>query len=413
MQGNHDLNRGKGDSYPNMIETARKSYQTSNGEFDPFVLQNVEIMRKPYKELYEAIRGQSEPERWHYCEERNGYNIICLNTAIFSGMDKEDGELILGSNRIDDMFKEVNPKLPVIVLAHHDLEALHPRERQKFQNQLNSLSKRSRRSEKDKPPILYLCGHTHEARPRLDNGILTFFCGTQMNSDPKLGKPDMDVLVGVTAPESKQNYVQAYSWEYRVEAWIPDYVFSYQEIQDYALDGKWYFPERPPEKSLTENSSIRTVNAPISTWLHLSDLHVFQEADKNLILEDYDTLSKICTPSFLIVTGDFRHISKDKDYQKANAFLEEIMNKFGLSKAQVFLAPGNHDVNRSPSKDREAAIQDITSEMEGNKRHYNAYSEHMETLLSNFSDYDIFIKDFYRDSGIKADDERRIPCPLE
>lgn len=82
------------------------------------------------------------------------------------------------------------------------------------------------------------------------------------------------------------------------------------------------------------------------------------------------------------------------------------MNKFGLSKAQVFLAPGNHDVNRSPSKDREAAIQDITSKMAGNKRHYSAYSEHMECLLNNFSDFDIFVKDFYRDSGIKTDDER-------
>ena len=121
VQGNHDLNRGDDDTYPKIIETARNAYQTSNGKFSKLVLQNVEEMRKPYKELYEAIRGQSEPERWHYCEERNGYNIICLNTAIFSCMDKEDGELILGSNRIDDMFKEVNPKLPVIVLAHHNL----------------------------------------------------------------------------------------------------------------------------------------------------------------------------------------------------------------------------------------------------------------------------------------------------
>ena len=276
VQGNHDLNRGEEDSYPKMIEKALETYKTSNGKLDPFVLRNVEDMREPYKKLYEAIRGQPEPKRWHYCEERNGYNIICLNTAIFSCRDKEDGELILGSNLIDEMFKrEVNPNLPSIVLAHHDLEALHPTERWHFKNKLKSLYDRgSWRLDEDRPPVLYLCGHTHEVRPRLDNGILTFFCGTQMNSDPKLGRPDMDVLVGVTNPDSKHNFVQAYSWVYRVEAWLPDYIFSYHEIQDYALDGRWYFPERPPEKSLPEDLSISTVGAPVSSWLHLSDLHV-------------------------------------------------------------------------------------------------------------------------------------------
>ena len=165
-QGNHDLNRGEGNSYPKMIETARNAYQTSNGEFDPFVLRNVETMREPYKELYEAIRGRPEPERWHYCEERNGYNIICLNTAIFSCRDKEDGELILGSNLMDEMFRrEVNPNLPSIVLAHHDLEALHPTERRKFKNKLKSLYERgSWRLDEDKPNVINLSKLWRERR---------------------------------------------------------------------------------------------------------------------------------------------------------------------------------------------------------------------------------------------------------
>ena len=45
-----------------------------------------------------------------------------------------------------------------------------------------------------------------------------------------------------------------------------------------------------------------------ASWLHISDLHVFHEADTTLMLDDYPKLANITSPQFLVVTGDFRYL---------------------------------------------------------------------------------------------------------
>ena len=168
--------------------------------------------------------------------------------------DREDGSLILGSELIEKMFsdeKQVVPGLPIIVLAHHDWRALHPSEQDKFRNKLIQFHDRARTLRADNAPTtaLYLCGHNHQVRTDKqslgDYTMRTFVSGTNINWDPNVGKPDMDVLIGEINEGSENNYVQAYRWEYRRAAWFPDQVFSYDPLQDKALDGRWYFPKRP------------------------------------------------------------------------------------------------------------------------------------------------------------------------
>ena len=38
------------------------------------------------------------------------------------------------------------------------------------------------------------------------------------------------------------------------------------------------------------------INNIKASWLHISDLHVFHEADTTLMLEDYRELAKIISP---------------------------------------------------------------------------------------------------------------------
>ena len=45
------------------------------------------------------------------------------------------------------------------------------------------------------------------------------------------------------------------------------------------------------------------------SWLQLSDLHIFDYTDWNIMKEAYKRLAKVVHPDFLVVTGDFRHNS--------------------------------------------------------------------------------------------------------
>ena len=38
-----------------------------------------------------------------------------------------------------------------------------------------------------------------------------------------------------------------------------------------------------------------------TSWLHISDLHVFNEADTRFILEDYEKLANVINPNFIII----------------------------------------------------------------------------------------------------------------
>ena len=244
VQGNHDVNRSK--ELRLMLDGF--TYDTYDGRIEKFILKTIDRQRKPFVKLYKEICGTSEPKGYHYCRTSHGYNILCLNTALFSYKKDEDGKLILGSHLIDKMFRQIQDKSrPVIILAHHELSSLHPNEQKKFKNKLRELSPKQ-------SDFLYLCGHTHEIKAKeeyidgTDNVVLrTFICGAQVNKDSILKKPDIAVLVGETGGPNVANYVQAYHWEYRIHDWLPDQIFSYH--QNKATDGKLYFPKRPPSET--------------------------------------------------------------------------------------------------------------------------------------------------------------------
>lgn len=140
------------------------------------------------------------------------------------------------------------------------------------------------------------------------------------------------------------------------------------------------------------------INNIKASWLHISDLHVFHEADTTLMLEDYRELAKIISPEFLVVTGDFRHIKYKTDFSLARDYLESLMCIFHIDKKDIFLIPGNHDVNDYDG--RIDAIFDICQCSE--KGDYNAYSKY--SLKRGFSNYNNFVREFY--SGTDVIDSR-------
>lgn len=138
----------------------------------------------------------------------------------------------------------------------------------------------------------------------------------------------------------------------------------------------------------------RSRNNIKASWLHVSDLHVFPEADTTLMLEDYKELAKIISPEFLVVTGDFRHKKYGTNFSLARNYLESMINIFSINKKDVFLLPGNHDVNYYDG--RADAISDICLHSE--EGHYNAYSKYL--LCNGFCDFNDFVSEFYRGADV-------------
>ena len=386
VQGNHDANRPKS-VILSAYEQGVSKYRPEDGEIDADLLKMVQERRKGFRELYAQICGEDEPPGWHYCRESHGFRIICLNTAMLSFKDGEQGSLILGTGFLKNMFDNIDDSLPLIVVAHHDLSHIVIGDQTVFKNRLDAIRK-------DKKEIIpYLCGHTHIiTKPHEEklnhHSLLTFTCGAGMNQTTFRGRVDMSVLSGEMDKDRNNGYVQSYRWEYNVNAFLPNQSFSYTEKQGYALDGRWYFPDRPKDGQVSDK------NRKVS-WLQLSDLHVFQEADLDLMLDDYGKLANIIRPDFLIVTGDFRHLGRNPKFDDAANFLTAIMEKFRVKRQNVLILPGNHDVNECPSEERTTAVEQIIGELKGRRSNYAAYSEYKHALYENFTEFDRFVRNWY------------------
>ncbi len=129
-------------------------------------------------------------------------------------------------------------------------------------------------------------------------------------------------------------------------------------------------------------------------WLQISDLHVFQSTDLNLMIQGYKELAQVIHPDFLIVTGDFRHLKLNRSYDDALSFLNHLVSIFGLQKKDIFLVPGNHDV--SNFEYRSEIISSIREKIDSNPDIYLNYLDNpTKDLRQAFYEYNEFVQSFY------------------
>ncbi|WP_437638357.1 metallophosphoesterase family protein [Sorangium sp. So ce854] len=105
------------------------------------------------------------------------------------------------------------------------------------------------------------------------------------------------------------------------------------------------------------------------SWIHISDIHIGHGSadhrwDQRLVLEELKAdIKRISADSrsmwrpldAIFVTGDvaFSGDVLGNEYAGARSLLTEIAGLVGLSTDQVFIVPGNHDVQRTTKKDEE------------------------------------------------------------
>ncbi|WP_374322111.1 metallophosphoesterase [Brevundimonas sp.] len=133
-------------------------------------------------------------------------------------------------------------------------------------------------------------------------------------------------------------------------------------------------------------------SVPSLQWLHLSDFH-FQEAgayDREVILTSLltslpDLRSRGYCPDVVFVTGDISNTGAIEEYDAATEFFDKLLEVLSLTRKELFVVPGNHDVYRPAGK---FLIRTLSTVGESDS-YYEAGSEviHAKGKLSNFFDW--------------------------
>jgi calcineurin-like phosphoesterase family protein len=153
------------------------------------------------------------------------------------------------------------------------------------------------------------------------------------------------------------------------------------------------------------------------TWVHLSDFHFGQnEVYRDLydqskvrtaLLADMKNLkNEVGTPDLLFVTGDFAYSGGHNcttEYDEAHQWLDMIEKSLGIRQENVFLVPGNHDVDRNwvekNSVEVHHAIRKDPLEID---TYLNNPDILRKDILGKLSKYRIFIQEKYGHCAISA-----------
>lgn len=125
-------------------------------------------------------------------------------------------------------------------------------------------------------------------------------------------------------------------------------------------------------------------------WIQISDLHIFDNTEWNILKESYKRLPYLNDIRFIIVTGDLHQYKSD--YEKTKIFLEHLLELFHLGKKDIFIVPGNHDSGECDSK--EAITHFIEDKVDKDQDCYRKYFVKGK-LVDSFTSYNQFINSFY------------------
>lgn len=128
------------------------------------------------------------------------------------------------------------------------------------------------------------------------------------------------------------------------------------------------------------------------SWLQISDLHIFDSTEWNVMQKAFEKLPNRESVKFLVITGDLHQYGED--YSKTLVFLNRVLEVFGLTKRDIFIVPGNHDAGLC--EDKEAYTLYIDQKI---AKEHDCYKKYFVKgkLADCFNEYNDFIKDFYGD----------------
>jgi hypothetical protein len=139
------------------------------------------------------------------------------------------------------------------------------------------------------------------------------------------------------------------------------------------------------------------------TWLHLSDLHFKRSdvGDRREVLEEFwkDISVHVrngLRPDFIVVTGDIAYSGHDEEYDLARKhFFKPLLECTDRKKAELFVVPGNHDVDWGKLKDLNIDAVPLLNTREK----VNEFLDPGKrcTLFTVMNSYERFIKSYFKE----------------
>ncbi len=126
------------------------------------------------------------------------------------------------------------------------------------------------------------------------------------------------------------------------------------------------------------------------TWVQLSDLHILDSTEWNVMKNKYISILKQSNVQFIIVSGDLHNI--DSTYSKTIEFLNDLITSLGISKKDIFIIPGNHDCDKDSKIITEEIAAFISSNIDMDSE---IYTTRKERLLQKYTEYKSFLLNFY------------------
>lgn len=144
----------------------------------------------------------------------------------------------------------------------------------------------------------------------------------------------------------------------------------------------------------------------IMNWLHLSDLHIRENADWSIFVKDLINLCESKKPiDLVVVTGDFHNFDDGSDFSKSTQFLKSLINELNLDIGNdLFLIPGNHDGSFPVVRFKDAFVEYIKSDY--SKINQDEWGE----LISQFDAYEKFVHDLIKDYPVEH--PARVHCRM-
>lgn len=143
------------------------------------------------------------------------------------------------------------------------------------------------------------------------------------------------------------------------------------------------------------------------TFVHLSDIHFkygtantsFDEDDairNELLLDIEKEVKKVPSISGILISGDIAFAGRSTEYEIAYSWLEELCKRIVCTTAQIWMVPGNHDIDRSKITDESARdmrqqLRAIpVGEINQKLKAYISSPVSMDLLFSPLSEYNAF-----------------------
>lgn len=143
------------------------------------------------------------------------------------------------------------------------------------------------------------------------------------------------------------------------------------------------------------------------TWLHISDLHFRAPQDhdfsimREALLRDVSEFAtkESLIPDFVFVTGDLAFAGQREEYDLVQEFLDKLLKATGISKDQLFIIPGNHDVDRGAITPGAASIVEALYTRDRVNEFLDS-EEDRALVFRKFHHYKSFISDYFKDCPV-------------